>query len=253
MSIATAKPTNRPITPRRIEDDADQLIHKVFGQVEDALGYDCPLELQRARVERLREDLAAAEALLERMLAPVRKLEALVTGEEFKRLEDIREYDEALRELLGKYQLKRTDYGSKGKATGAVKWADLKKRGATDAQIEKNLRTIPRHAITDRQIALQGGDTGFLRRGLDGRGWEPLIKGKADLIKEVRRVMEIGLPEKPATNGQPNGKPAAKKKAATKAPKRKATKKKKGAEPAAVNGSATNGEAEQPKPTEKTK
>lgn len=212
----------------RIEDVADKLMGDVMRDVEDVTDFNGPIARQQARVERLRDDLAAAELLLERMLAPLRRVQEVATGAAFKRLEGMREYDEALVFALGKYQINKSSGGGKAKPT--------------DAQIVKNLQTIPGYALVDQRLNVSGQQVGYYRRGLSWGEWEPLIQGKAELILEVRRVMEIGTPQ--AAGGKSPPKSVKKKTAKKAAPKKKAVKKKKvAAQPAAEPPAAAAGDS----------
>ncbi len=205
----------------RLLDDANEMINEYYG-------YDTAFAKQKQRVDELEAKLQLERMTLEHLAGPLVVIKKMLTPEGMKRISETRPWDGELKKELGRIELKKSPhgYGKKTAPTGAKSWAELKKIGASDDQIGKNLSTIPHRYGSKTTFHLFNFD--FIHRAGEhyGSPETKLIAGKAALINEARRVFGIPQPTKAAAKAPAKKpptartkKPAAKKKSSKPAKK----------------------------------
>lgn len=220
-----------------------QLIDGAERMIEDFTGWRSPIEKQKLVVAGLQAKLDLEKQKLEHMAQPLRVMEKLLSPAMIKQLQETQPWDAELKRELGRIELKKSKYGygKKDTPTGARAWGDMKRNGATDAEIGKNLESIPHRYGRNPDFHIE--QTNFVHEP-NGDFYPPpktvLIKGKAALVKEARRVFAIPQPVKSATPPKPS--PAAtarKKKPVSKSKSPTAAKKAVKSKPAAMAKNST--------------
>lgn len=193
-------PPPKPVDVLKLDEFAQ-------GIIENHFGYDSPFEKQRKKVERLENELALDRLKLEHLAAPLRAIEKTLNPASLAAIEQTQPWDGQLRNELGRIRLKRKKnyWGNETEPTGAKTWAELKRDGASDEQIGKNIASIGDRNGKEPEFAIVHND--FIHHGVGVHEWDGpktnLIKGKASLIKEARRLFAIPQPVKKPASPKP--------------------------------------------------
>jgi hypothetical protein len=206
---------------------------------ENARDAACAYDRQEQIVHNLEQQLAYEKNRLNGMLDAMAMLEEATRSSRAKSaFTESSSFDFGLFAAIQKLAPKKT---------GVIGWDQLKKCGATNAQIETNLR----NTITDKgpnsleewAIEKTNGLELVRRKGdywWSSKGLQSVLKGASAIIPEVRRIMAIPLPigssstagKKPAPKKKPAVKGGTKSTVRTKASPAKKSNAKKTAKPA---------------------
>lgn len=210
---------------------------------------DKKLEAQARLVVDAERQLQLERRKFEAMVRPLmearRMLSKGMMQESLRAAAGVVDWEVGLETVLGKLEVFRTDWWDENKThkTGAVPWETLRERGATDAELLKNLERCPTNQFDDERLNVHGKAGEFWYRGRNQVRATKVIGTRLELLAAVRRILGIGLPAK--TAAKPKKKPSGKspaKGAKASGSKPRTARRKPAADESAANGSL-NGKA----------
>lgn len=189
--------------------------------------YDSHFQKRVDEVAKLRAELAVEESKLAHEFGPILQLARELTGSR-PPAGSGQHYDRGIRSLCATMKPTLSERFGRGKAK---EWSVLQERGGTDDDVYKCLRAIPgqlhnQKHLFEFEFDLGGATEELIQRPIGQDEGVAVVKGRSNIIAEVRRVMGIGQPAKAAA-------------ALKKKPTTKATKKKPGGKAAAVKTKPT--------------
>lgn len=227
--------------------NAENLDREIDQELDRLTGWGSPYEKQRMKVRDLQQQVEFEKSKLRSLAEPLRLVYDTLKSDKLAQLAQAQPYDEALREAVKSLEYQVTHYGNGvgKKPTGAKKWNELRRDGATDAQILTNLENLKPDYTRKNHYSIEQmgkGKLQFVYRGANQVRVNVILDTTKQLVANLRRIFgikEVASSKARGASQKKNSAASQKKKAPTtkktvggKPVKKKATKKKQTGAPA---------------------